>query len=61
MRPDTYVGELERALARPDAGEMCRQLDDYAEHQEKGGGRSSEKVPDAFDEIITCYHDDPER
>ena len=34
-----YRDELERALARSDADQMCRQLDAYAEYDENGGGK----------------------
>lgn len=55
------MDELERALARPDADLMCRELDAYAEYHENGGGEWSQASADAFDEIITCHHDDPEK
>jgi len=61
MGDKAFIDELERALARPDADQMCLQLDAYAEYYENGGGEWPEETADAFDEIISCYHDDPEK
>lgn len=61
MSDKICIGELEKALARPDADQMCRHLDVYAEHHENGSNECAGKSADAFDEIITCYHDDPEK
>ena len=61
MGNKAYHDELERALARPDAEQMCRQLDAYAAYYENGGGEWPEEHADAFGEIISCYHDDPEK
>ena len=61
MGANSYHGELERALARPDADQMCRALDDYAEYYENGGGEWPDDLADTFGDIITCYHDDPEK
>lgn len=55
-----YSDELERALARPDAPQMCRDLDANAEHHERGG-EWMEEYAEAFSEIISCYHDNPEK
>ena len=60
MSGKSYSDELERALARPDAAQMCRDLDAYAEHHERGGDWP-EEYAEAFSEIISCYHDDPEK
>lgn len=40
---------------------MCRALDEYANYFERGGGEWPEELEDAFDDIISCYHDDPEK
>ncbi len=61
MGNKAYHDELERALARPDVEQMCQQLDAYAEYYENGGGEWPEEHADAFGEIISCYHDDPEK
>ena len=61
MGKKAYFDELERALARPDAELMCRQLDAYAKYFESGRGEWPEEDADAFGEIISCYHDDPEK
>ncbi|MES1984104.1 MAG: hypothetical protein V4461_04030 [Pseudomonadota bacterium] len=55
-----YSDELERALARRDADQMCRDLDAYADHHERGG-EWPEEYAEAFGEIISCFHDDPEK
>ncbi len=55
-------GELARALSRPDADEMCKQLKAYAEHIKNDTGDGwPEKDADDFYEIITCHFDDPEK
>jgi len=58
---EIYSDELERALARTDARHMCRQLDAYAEYYQNGCGEWPEEASDAFSEIISCHHDDPEK
>lgn len=60
MGKSGYSDELERALARPDAGEMCEQIDAYAIHF----GLSNEwpeEYADAFEQIITSFDDDPDK
>lgn len=61
MSKKAEFAELERALARPDTEQMCRQLDAYAAYYANGAGDWPEGSADAFDEIISCYHDDPEK
>ena len=56
MGEQGYIDELERALARPDADEMCRRLDACFIDCQK-----SDSSDDATDEIITCYLNDPEK
>ena len=43
MSKKAYSDELERALARTDADQMCRQLDAYAEYYENGTGEWPEE------------------
>jgi hypothetical protein len=62
MGKKSYSDEVERALARLDAERMCRQLDAYAEYYRNGGGGEwPEEYADDFSEIISCFHDDPEK
>jgi hypothetical protein len=61
MSAKSFHDELERALARTDADQMCRQLDAYAEYNRNGRGEWTKEASDAFGEIISCYHDDPEK
>jgi len=61
MSDQAFHDELERALARPDADQMCRQLDAYAEYYRNGGGEWPDESEEDFGEIISCYHDDPEK
>lgn len=57
-----YFDELERALARPDADQMCQQLDAYADYlAHEPGGEWPEEHAEDFGEIISCYHDYPEK
>jgi hypothetical protein len=61
MTGKTYSDELERALARPDAGTMMRQLDAYADYFQRGAGDWPDDCADDFEEVVTCHHDDPEK
>jgi hypothetical protein len=61
MAEKTYFDELERALARPDANKMCCQLDAYSQYLINDRGEWPEEFADDFEEIITCYHDNPEK
>lgn len=61
MAKQEFQNELQRALARSDACVMARQLDAYIAHDEGGGGEWPEEHADDFGEIITCYHDDPDK
>ncbi len=61
MSDEAYRDELERALARPDADQLCRQLDAYAKYFQNGGGEWPEEFAVGFSEINSCYHDDPEK
>ncbi|MDE2563723.1 MAG: hypothetical protein KGL48_15890 [Sphingomonadales bacterium] len=60
MSKKAYLDELERMLTRPDADHMCRELDAYAEHA-KRGGEWPDEYAEAFGEILSCFHDDPEK
>jgi hypothetical protein len=53
--------ELERALARPDAQTMIRQIDAFADYHAGGAGDWPDEYTDDFAEIVTCHHDDPEK
>lgn len=61
MGRKAYFDELERASARPDARQMCEQLDAYAAYYANGMGAWPEPWASAFDEIISCNQDDPEK
>ena len=61
MSKKGYFDELQRALARPDADKLCRQIDDYAAHYANGDSDWPENLANDFDEIITCHFDDPEK
>lgn len=56
-----YFDELQKALARPDAEKLCRQIDGYAAHHASGDGEWPEDLAIDFDEIVTCHFDDPEK
>ncbi len=55
-KADIY--ELEVALARSDAQQMCELIDAYAAHFE---GPWPEEYAEAFGEIVSCGHLDPEK
>ena len=58
MGKSGYSDELQVALARSDAQQMCEQIDAYAAHYE---GEWPAKYADDFTEIITCHWDDPDK
>lgn len=61
MIKQTYLSELEGALARPDAVKMQEQLLIYAEYQARDARYWPEELAGDFDEIITCHFDNPEK
>lgn len=58
MGRNTYTDELQLALARSDAQQMCELIDAYAAHYESDW---SAEHADDFGEIITCHWDDPDK
>jgi hypothetical protein len=60
MGKQGYSTELQRALARPDAEETCRQVDAYADYFARGAGGWPDDNADEFEEIA-CHHDDPDK
>ena len=54
------ANELERALGRPDADTLTRQVDAYANYFAKGGGDWPDEHEDDFDEILMSGGD-PEK
>jgi hypothetical protein len=61
MAGQGYSDELQRALARPDADKMSAQIDAYADYSVRGGGEWPDDAAEDFGEILSCYHDDPEK
>ena len=61
MGKQGYSTELQKALARPDAQKMCRQVDAYADYFARGAGDWPDDDADDFEEIVACHHDDPEK
>lgn len=63
MAKKAFFDELERALARPDAGKLTQQLDAYAAYYAAtdGNGEWPEDHIEDFIEIQDCYRDDPEK
>ena len=61
MSAKGYSDELHRALARPDANHLLRQIDAYVAYKARGGGDWPNASADDFAEIISCYHDDPDK
>lgn len=58
---DHDLGEVARALARPDAERMRRQTAAYADYHSRGAGEWPEEWADDFGEIISCHFDNPEK
>ena len=61
MSKKSFSNELERSLARSDAGKLARQIDAYADYFAGGAGDWPHEWSDDFEEIATCHHDDPEK
>ena len=61
MSDKSFSGELERALARPDAEKLVRQIDAYAAHIASGDGDWPEKFVDDFGEILDSHWEDIEK
>jgi hypothetical protein len=61
MEDEEDPGELQRALARPDASKLIEQIDAYVEYFANGAGDWPDERADDFTEILTCVHDDPDR
>ncbi|MEG3148050.1 hypothetical protein U1839_25660 [Sphingomonas sp. RT2P30] len=61
MADSGYLDELARALARPDAETMIRQIDAYASYHAQGAGDWPDDDADDFLEVVTCHHEDPEK
>jgi hypothetical protein len=56
-----YSDELQRALARPDAEKLIRQIDAYAAHIASGGGDWPEEFVDDFCEILDSHRENVEK
>lgn len=61
MLAEPCSDELRRALARADAWEMIRQIDDLAAYFADGAGEWPDRNADDFEEIVSCHHDNPEK
>jgi hypothetical protein len=61
MSAKTYLNELERALARPDADQMRRQLAAYADYNSHGIGNPPIELADDFEEVIWCHENDHDK
>ncbi|HEX5257639.1 MAG TPA: hypothetical protein VFW35_02530 [Sphingomicrobium sp.] len=60
MSDKSFSNELERALARPDAEELIRQIDVYIEYDRKGGGEWPDEISDDLSEVLESG-DDPDK
>lgn len=61
MSAKGYSDELQRALSRPDADNLLRQIDAYIAHNACGDSEWPDASADDFAEIISCYRDDPDK
>ncbi|HEX5237401.1 MAG TPA: hypothetical protein VFW39_02940 [Sphingomicrobium sp.] len=52
MPDKSFSNELERALARPDADKLIRQIDVYLENDRKGGGEWPDEISDDLSEVL---------
>jgi hypothetical protein len=53
--------ELDKALGRPDADEMCQLIDAYADHVARGDGEWPDELADGFSDVMSCFRDDPDK
>ena len=56
-----YTDELARALARPDAGVISRQINAYVEHLLAGDSAWPDEHADDFSEIVASGCNDPDK
>ena len=62
MAKSQYFDELQRALARPDSGNLCAQVDAYAANYKQNENCDySDEYADVFYEITDSYNQDPEK
>jgi hypothetical protein len=61
MSDKSFSSELDRALARPDAKKLIRQIDAYAAHIESADGDWPEDLADDFCEILDSHREDVEK
>jgi hypothetical protein len=53
----SFTNELERALARPDAEELIRQIDAYIEYFDRGAGEWPDEIADDLSEVLESSGD----
>ena len=61
MTDQDFMSELERALARPDADKLARQIDIYIEHMKGGDGEWPDEISDDLNEVLMSGNDDPDK
>jgi hypothetical protein len=61
MSDKSFSNELERALARPDADKLIRQIDAYIEYDRKGGGEWPGEISDDLSEVLDANQHDPDK
>src|SRR3954447_24831994 len=60
MAEKAFSNELERALARPDADKLVRQIDAYIGHEHRGGNWP-EEIANDLEEVLMSGDDDPDK
>lgn len=61
MAEKSLKSELARALARSDVTVMTSQIDAYAKYHKDGANDWPDDVADDFDEIMSCYMENPDK
>src|SRR5688572_2445763 len=61
MADDEIETELDRALARPDADELTRQIDIYIAHHQSGTEGWPDEIADDLGEVLQSGDDDPDK
>jgi hypothetical protein len=61
MAEKSFSNELRRALARPDADKLIRQIDTYIEYDKTGAREWPDEISDDLGEVLDAGSNDPDK